>query len=627
MKRAWKKIAAIVAAACLALCGLILAACGDGDKQDDYSVTLAFQSGRVVPDAKVIFTPEAEGKETKTVEAVTDEEGKCTVRLYTDIDYSVAADNLPEDFILQTKKIHTTKGEEIQLKIVLPEEYSFAVTGPAGADLSNITVSYSATVDGERKPLGQTGEDGKLIARMEPVNGYAFITPPEGYVYNEFYGSNSNCPYKMSSVKPEKITFELISHEKLTLENAISSEEINAFQQATGNTVLENMMKSSIRKAYSFSKTSAEAHTVYSFEAKEAGDYWVFVNYKNKDDAEEGDANEVETDKVDFVFSVSNSLNLDPKSALNSISGSFSNFSVVCEEGATYYLNVNADTTEQELQFLIVSPEERNETLVTAEGDVTLSVLENIPAEIRFMPSVAGEYTFTTDSNVKIEVISNGYTGETSVDGTIKIEVTSGHLYYGDGTPSHITWYLRFTALGENPVYPLNVTVHVTRENIIEYTLQVRVVEVTETLTKYEDQTGTLTAIGVNNTTGQVVKGDDGYWHYGDKDGAVVVVQLKGNIPVFYPETKFEDVDKERDFFRFLVGTDEEKHVYLHDDYTQLFHTYTEYVNKDGMYRLTDELAALLKLVAKQNEPFFKTCVSNYTADSLWLFSAFYYAE
>ncbi|MDE6677314.1 MAG: hypothetical protein K2K12_06370, partial [Clostridia bacterium] len=173
----------------------------------------------------------------------------------------------------------------------------------------------------------------------------------------------------------------------------------------------------------------------------------------------------------------------------------------------------------------------------------------------------------------------------------------------------------------------LNVTVHVTRENIIEYTLQVRVVEVTETLTKYEDQTGTLTAIGVNNTTGQVVKGDDGYWHYGDKDGAVVVVQLKGNIPVFYPETKFEDVDKERDFFRFLVGTDEEKHVYLHDDYTQLFHTYTEYVNKDGMYRLTDELAALLKLVAKQNEPFFKTCVSNYTADSLWLFSAFYYAE
>lgn len=605
MKKIWKKTAAIVAACCLALCGLIFAACG-GDKQAEYSVSFTYQSGKPVPEAKVIFTPDAEGKET--VEAVTDEEGKCTVRLYTDMDYSVAADSLPEDFILQTKKIHTTKGEEIELKLILPQTYSFEVTGPEDAPISNVTISYSATPTGEKKQIGRTGEDGKLFAKMEPVDGYAFITPPEGYVYNEDYTAKS--PYIMSSLRPQLVSFELIRYGQLSFETAMSGEEISAFRSATENSVFENMMENSICEAYSFRKTSADAHRVYSFTAEEAGEYWLFVNYTGE-----------------YAFSVSDDLNLNADYALNSVSGSFNHFSVLCEEGTTYYLNVEADTTQQELQFVIVLLRKSNETLVTATGEVQLSVLKELPAEIRFMPSAAGKYTFSTQANVKIEVISNSFPVGSSENGAIDIEVTTGNLYYGDGTPSNVSWILRFTALGEEPVYPLNLTVNITREDIVEYTLQVKTAEVTETLAKFDNQPGTLTAIGVNNTDGQVVKGDDGKYHYGDKNGAVVVVQLTGEIPVFYPEIKFEEIDKERDFFRFFIGTDEEKHVYLYEDYAPFFHTYTGYVNKDGVYPLTDELVAFLKLVAKQNGSFFATCVESYTSDSLWLFSAFYYAE
>ena len=620
MKKAWKKIAALIAVTCLALCGLILSACG-GDSQADYSVSLTRPSGAAVVDAKVIFTPDA--KDKAAVEAVTDENGKCTVRLYTDMDYTVTADNLG-NFILQTRKIHTKKGEDIELKVVLPITYTFEVTGPEGADLSNITVSYSATVDGERTPLGQTGEDGKLWAMREPTDGYAFITPPEGYVYNENYVTK--CPYIMSSLRPQTITFELIRHEQLSLDTTMSGEEINAFQTESKNTVFKAMMESSVRNAYSFRKTAddAEAQKVYSFRAAEAGEYWVFANYAGE-----------------YMLSVSDNLNLNGQNALNSTSGSFDHFSVVCEEGTTYYLYAQADTAQHDFQFVIVSPQERNETLVTAEGDAELSILENLPAIIRFMPSVAGEYTFTTESDVKIEVISNSYVVDSSDNGTLKIEVTAGNLVYGDGSPSHISWQLRFTALDANPVYPLNINVHITRENIIEYTLQVKVVEVTEKLTKYEDQKGTLTAIGVNGTTGQIVKGADGYYHYGSENGAVVVIKLKGEIDVFYPEVKFEALDESYEFYRFHKSTDDEKHIYYHENYAKFLRGYLaygddknasgeyylKYVNSDGVYPLTDELITFLKLVADRNSSFFGTCVSTYTMDSLWLFSAYYYAE
>ncbi|MDE5896983.1 MAG: hypothetical protein K2H43_04125, partial [Clostridia bacterium] len=89
------------------------------------------------------------------------------------------------------------------------------MTGPADADLSGIPVSYAASAEGARTTLGTTDAAGKLIVSRAPITGYAFITAPEGFVYNEYYGNTESnpCPYAITERAP--VRFTLIRHSRI----------------------------------------------------------------------------------------------------------------------------------------------------------------------------------------------------------------------------------------------------------------------------------------------------------------------------------------------------------------------------------------------------------------------------
>lgn len=597
-----------------------------------YTVSVTLPSGSGQSGVGVIFTPDSQTEQT--IRETTDSNGTVSVRLSTQIRYLVTLDEstLPDNFKLSdadANGISTATGTSIKFRLVVPVTYNFVVSGPEGAPLGNISVSYAATPTGVRKPLGKTNESGKLSVKIAPTEGYAFITAPKGYAYNEDYSGNM---YRLDS----KIvtTFRLYVLEVLSLEDPMSKTQCEEFAQESQNSYFGTLMDEGLSSAYLVSKTFERANEIQllSYTAQESGEYTLFVNYTNGN----------------YDFSAYNSLNF--KQLINTLKPNdpFKHFSILCEKGKTYYFSLKPGTDRQEVEFVIVSPKEKNEVSVKGEGTYELSVRENLPADIIFAPTLAGEYTFTVTgaSHIQINVYSsNKFPLESSDTGVLNMELWKSTLYFDDGTPTNVWFLIRFTSTDENAVYPVSFDVRVTRTDIDEkeYKKVINHVEVTETLTQYADQAGTLTQIGVNGTNAKIVKGADGLYHYGSESGAVVVIKLKGPIDVFYPAEdggNFELLDEFSSFYRFLVRTDETALCKYYDDYAKFLRGYvyfgeqnsasgeyyTKYVNSDGVYPLTDELIPFLKLVAQQNEKFFAYCIDYvYTKDSLWLFSAYTY--
>ncbi|MDE5896438.1 MAG: hypothetical protein K2H43_01340, partial [Clostridia bacterium] len=310
----------------------------------------------------------------------------------------------------------------------------------------------------------------------------------------------------------------------------------------------------------------------------------------------------------------------------------------------TYYISLQSSVTEN-VRIAIVEPPETNETEVYETGTYKLEIKEKLPAELKFHPKESGIYTLTLEngnSGYLIESISPAthqpILGESSENGTLEMKVLSGEI------TQEFTVYrwLRFSSSAATPSYPIEITVTIEKTGeIVEQTAVINDAVVSERLTKYGAQQGELMQLGVDGTNGRVVKGEDGFFHLDSEDGPVVVVKLKGTIDVFYPDIDFESLDENSAEYTIYLQSDTAHIYYINyakflrgynygdKDNTGAYASeyYLKYVNDDGVYPLTEELKTFLQRMAAKNQNWLIGSANGYSADSLWLFSAYFYND
>ncbi|MCH5157375.1 MAG: hypothetical protein J1G02_05850 [Clostridiales bacterium] len=144
-----------------------------------------------------------------------------------------------------------------------------------------------------------------------------------------------------------------------------------------------------------------------------------------------------------------------------------------------------------------------------------------------------------------------------------------------------------------------------------------------KTLTVYGEQDGAYTDLDMDMTC---VKGDDGYYHVNDKDGAIVIATL-GNDTVF-PRVlgmSFLSIYRQGQtlsFYDSVLGKNK--------DYAPLVEAYTQACNSEGRYPLTDELIDFFSTYIKGTQ------IEDWLAEELntllpegreWIVWCGYYAE
>lgn len=602
--------------------------------EGNYTVTVVRQGGSNVAGVDVIFTPDSSAAETLV--RTTDENGKVQIALSATLDYVVTLDatTLPSGFAVKPEDangISTANGAAITFTLVPEQTYSVQVNGPAGVSLEGIAVSYAATANGFTTLWGYTDANGKLSVVKPSSKGYIYITAPNGYAYNENYGDNS--PY---ALKKGTITFQLLKRTDFTLSTAMTESEQQAFVAATTSNFAA-MMSEAGRAAYCFSAQIGAGETqVFSFTAQQSERYDFFASFSDCE-VKLFDSLKFKAGNIDYSIA-----ELPDKSM-----GMY----VEAEAGATYFFTVSA-TTAQTVQLVIVTPADKNDYSAEGAGDYTLTIKNKQPAMLYFRPAQSGEYTLTIASGAsgyRIDQISQAnhdpIIGAGSDNGSVVFQATDSELFDGNGKPTPNVWIFRFTSTAATPAYPIEISVTIERTgDAFEKQKVTENAVVTERLTQYADQTGKLTAVGV--TGAQVVKGGDGYYHYGNANGPVVVIKLKGAIPPFYvgEENKkldFSTLDKEDiGWYTFYKNSDDTHYYFV--NYASFLRGYTaysdnptieveeyylKYVNKDGVYPLNDELKVFLQYVARNNASWLSGSVSNAQSDCLWLFSAYYYDD
>lgn len=597
-----------------------------------YTVTVTLPNSEPASGVDVIFTPNASGAEAKTVK--TGLSGKASITLPADINYLVTldGDTLPGNTVISAedeKGISTLNGTSIYFALENPVTYTFSVTGPEGANLEGIEVSYSETAGGRRTPLGVTDANGTLTIERSAIAKFAYIKSPEGYVYNEYYGE-SKCPYLLTK---KTIKFTLLKCNELVLQDKMSDSAIQAFKSATGSDGFTAALKEVGRAAYSSEYELGEGETqIFSFKAEETGTYSFFANFSNA---------EINVYKT-----------LDLNDPYTSLPGKSLAITFDCTKGESYYFSVKANAA-QSIQLVVVTPAEKNEYKANGTGDYTVAIKENMPAMLYFRPSVSGEYTVTIQngaSGYHMQQISSAnlmpMIGTDSVNGTSVFTATHSELFDAKGDPSSTKWIFRITSTADVPSYPIELTVTITRTgDAIEKESVIEHAAVQTKLTKYADKTGTLKAVGVSGA--QVVKGNDGYYRYGNANGPIVVIKLKGEINPFYVGEDgaildFSTLDQSgNNYYNFYTHSDDTHNYYVSyarflrgyaaysaEPAIEVQEYYLKYVNKDGVYPLNDELKTFLEYVARDNASWFTyRAGSSAQKDSLWLFSAYYYED
>lgn len=110
------------------------------------------------------------------------------------------------------------------------------------------------------------------------------------------------------------------------------------------------------------------------------------------------------------------------------------------------------------------------------------------------------------------------------------------------------------------------------------------------------DTTGkTLTAISYNAASGiKLVLGEDGYYHIGSADGAILLVNITKNNPLLGGEVSFVTVNAESGTENLLISyiRDEMHHEVYY--YASMLKEYAQLCNEDGVYPVNEQLYTFL---------------------------------
>ncbi len=282
-------------------------------------------------------------------------------------------------------------------------------------------------------------------------------------------------------------------------------------------------------------------------------------------------------------------------------------------DGKTYYfpettLTAEAPTatldicTEATAPFKMNAPSKTNtdgyipmDTYEVAEGTTHLTLNAADHTYIVFNPTRAGYYEFTCSEGVDfayhgMPILIYDEPRVPPTDGVITMPAEEGSI--GDNSISRLVF--RLNASADSGATEALFTVKYTGELVKtpeELAQWIVFAADPNALVKYEGSTeGRLTDVDVTDPTVQVVKGDDGYYHFGTADGPVVFLRIASENKYTQSFKEMCDTDRIRAFFYDENGTFLRK-----EGYSELILAYAEYANAEGLVPLNDQLIYVLQ--------------------------------
>lgn len=674
MKKFKKAAVFLTALFALTLSAGVFAACEkEGEKPDKeayYNVTVLCEE-QPVSGAEVTFH-NTENEENAPQSFRTGDDGVAHADIPRAEYLVTVTDGIPEGFGMAEQDGYYTANEgrnfTIELVPAVKEDtvsYTVSIVAPEGSNaaVSNRQIIYAESISGDQRIIGTTQADGTAQVNV-PKTGYLFVNPPTGYNYDRDYTGNSQrqSPYKINR-NGGSMTFRLLRENNLRFENAMTDEEKNTFANTIGSTVFREAALGTDSKpgraGYEFSVTLKAGETqFFTMRAAINDNYTLFTN--KPDDCT--------LKLLNSSYDVTNGEAFTAPKSLG--------VTLTCTKNANFTFSLTAGDRETTVRYVILQPEDRNETRIETTGIFNLTIQEKIPVLISFRPAESGKYQFAvmTEGNFVMHNIysryadsptnptppSSGDDQTISYNGIFEFNIKDDTLYYKDSKgnidktkPTDAEWLLRIFT-NDNAAYPLPIQVKIERIGDADEGRKYNFVDAEEPaageLTQAEKPNGTPKAIGVYKSAPRIVKGADGKYRLNAENGPIVFVKLQGNIPPYYSDAVFESLDSSGvSPYRFNVTTEEDMKdptaPYTLRDYTRLLRGYKsydndgnptdkdayneyylKYVNADGMYPLDDTLKEFLTLFSASASAWISG-FGSYTNDSLYLFSAYYYDD
>ena len=631
-----KSIFIVLLALCLTLC-LVLVACDKDDKTPTYTVTVLSADSAPAQGVKVTITKGGASFDTKT----TDANGKATFKLPADT-YTVELDDLPSTAEIPADTQYTLTAENKQLTITLTEKFSYKVQfknvdgTPFFAEGVKVGV---CTFSGNCLEMVDLASNG--IAKMFEAKGDYHVKAE--LPLNFTYDHDENGYYTGESFSSTKTQMEITVYPVTAFDfksAEMTLEEKTAYAQE--NPLFESYVQ---YPAYKYDVTVGAGETkFFAIAPTTSGTYHI-----------------EKSDDLTYVYLQNQFL-----AEGSATGGGFFPPNPVLEKGKTYYFRATNDTEEpMNASFVFATPAATSLKLDGVGGTAMLTVYkENANAIIEFKPTAAAKYTATVQGETLayIKTATSSYGQEFSDDipdaSFVKNSSASAKMTESEIATGRTIY---FVISIKTDTYPQNVTVKIVKDQNISDTTNVMTVK--ETLTQYGNQEGTLTPVPQNDATNLVYNQRDKFYHFGTDAGPVVVVMLKGTLPssrfgeqgmlysldttvrAKYIFDMTSDNDKAdltkgntfEDYRLFLRGFNDFVLTYPEGSKDPIYNEpadittqnyYTKYVNKDGVYPLTEELKVFLEKFYTANAQTFFFQVSMSAQEGYeWMFPLFYYGE
>lgn len=669
MTKLRNKIVLVLLALCLVACLGITVACGGGDdnkKPDNKPVTytvIVKMDDAPVKGVTVTVNKGGVSYAPKT----TGEDGKVEFSLAKADDYEVKLDNLPENYEVPEGTSLKFPADR-NLTVNIAEKFAYKVK------LVNKDGDPFTTDDAEEVKVGICTLSGNCLEAVEPdANGLARIEATKGDYHIKVYdlpvGYAYECDsngYSMHQSDEGTYIYEGADNTYNSLsatknEQTITIYSVNVLDFATMTAMTEDEVAE--YNDWSRTITGAKAYKVqaeipagetayYTFTAECTGTYMLYpIAYQ----------------------SVLTGYKINPRFLLGdtvaSGSGMFNEYGQNIEtvKGQQYYINITnkSTTTKLELEFILTTPVASTATLNGAGTASVTLYKENAFAVIEFKPTIGAAFKATVQGDTVAAVdYSDVEYYETNAN-----DVFWDDSVYQAGAEVEFkftedkvggTVYLAVAAQANAADYP--VTLNVKIEKIRDLANTVNTVTTEATLAKYNRPANKeLVPLPFDiDAENELVKGEDGYYHYGE-DGPIVMVMLTGDLdldrfsaggklvymelytngrvnPYVVDVTDWEDrMDLTKgntydDYRELLRGFKDYKYDKQNNasvpnaDDILVEKYYAKYVNEDGAYPLTDELIDILKIIAYQQQvEGLLPMIENY--ENLWMFACYYYDD
>lgn len=624
---------------CLTVCFGVLVAC-DNNKGVEYSVTVLMPDGSPASGVKVAIKKGTNTGAPKT----TDNDGKVSFKLADD-EYEVVL-TLPHYEASADSDLKLTK-ENRNLTVTLAEKFAYKVTlvNVDDTPFTSDTVRVGICKDGNcTQPVFL---EGNVAIIEEPKDNYhiQIVNLPSTLSYdhdeNGYYTREEFTAEKTEiTIKIYPVTeIELNAGNKLTEEEKIACSQSGDFYYFEDDALLYD--------AHKFNATLAAGETKhYSITPPYDCVYMLYQDDANYYNCKQ---NFLAEDGVMYMYPGFHSIEL--------------------KANTTCYLNVvNNKDEEAEVSFILTAPV-ASYTIIDSAKTVTVTINKaDTNAIIQFTPDEAGLYTATVQGEQPALLICS--TSSNSVP--IFMEGADPDDYLKNSSDSQkitsaqlgLSLYIG-VSVHEAAIYPVKLQVKIEKAGELIDTYNT--IQVEEALTRFGDQEGKkLQGVPVDGTANLVYNTTDHFYHLNAVDGPIVVVKLTSelerarfsdgsednsyalayfdinpmcnaqyvvDVTAIEDKASFEKGNTYDDYRIFLRGFT--KYEYDKNNIAQIPEQiaaqkyYTNFVNQDGVYPLTQELKEFLEVFYQANADLIKYCTNNISpaADCEWLFPCYYYVE